>query len=262
MKNKLTGGIHPAVIAVWAAVCSAGFLLPTVPIWGTGSVFSVSSALAPLSGIFFGPIAGALCSAAGGFIGSLIAPHTAWMGLGTFIIGTVTAFTAGCIAWGKWPPVIIDKSGNFIVSGGIIVYITGTVLWFTQETGRKVLLLPLVSYVLGFAVMVTGIISARRLFTGKNRLLKFPAIWLCAFGGLTGGASIGNFFSLLLYDLPGEIWRALAFVQPVERAVFALGAMFIGVPLLEGLNKIGIRTGPQPSEQSSEEQSSEEENED
>jgi len=250
MKDNLTGKIHPAVVAVWAAICAAGFLLPTVPIWGTGSVFSVSSALAPLSGIFFGPIAGAFCSAAGGFIGNLIAPHTAWMGLGTFIIGTVTAFTAGCIAWGNGPPIIIDKNGNFIVSGGIIVYIIGTVLWFAQETGRKTILLPLVSYSLGFVVMITGIIFAGKMFSSKNRLLKFPAIWLCAFGGLTGGASIGNFFSLLLYDLPGELWKALAFIQPAERALFALGAAFIGVPLLEGLNKIGIHAGPQPLERS------------
>jgi len=249
MKNKLTGNIHPAVVAVWAAVCAAGFLLPTVPIWGTGSVFSVSSALAPLSGIFFGPLAGALCSAAGGFIGSLIAPHTAWIGLGTFIIGAVTAFTSGCIAWGKWPPITINKSGSFIVSGGIIVYIIGTVLWFTQETGRNIIILPLVSYGLGFAVMIAGIIFARRVFTGKSRLLKFPLIWLCAFAGLTGGASIGNFFSLLLYNLPGDIWKALAVVQPAERAVFALGAMFIGAPLLEGLNKIGISAGPQQEEE-------------
>jgi hypothetical protein len=245
MKNKLTGNVHPAVIAVWAAICAAGYILPTVPIWGTGSVFSVFSALAPLSGIFFGPVAGALCSAAGGFIGSLIAPHTAWMGLGTFIPGTVTAFTAGCIAWGKWPPVMVNKDGSFTVNGGIIVYVIGTILWFTQEKGRNVALLPLVSYGLGFAAMVTGIIFARRMITGKNRLLKFQLLWLCAFGGLIGGASVGNFFSLILYDLPENVWKALAFVQPLERALFALGAMFIGVPLLEGLNKLGISAGPQ-----------------
>jgi hypothetical protein len=249
MKNKLTGNIHPAVVAVWAAISAAGYVLPTIPIWGTGSTFSVSTALAPLSGIFFGPVAGALCSAAGGFVGSLIAPHTAWMGLGTFIIGTTTAFTAGCIAWGKWPPVMINKSGSFIVNGGIIVYIIGTVLWFTQETGRSVMRLPLVSYGLGFVVMITGIIFARRIFTGKSRLLKFPAIWLSAFGGLIGGATVGNFFSLILYNLPVEPWMAITFVQPVERAIFALGAMFIGVPLLEGLNKIGISAGPQPEEE-------------
>jgi hypothetical protein len=241
--------IHPAVVAVWAAVVAAGHILPTVPMWGTGGTFSVTSALTPLSGIFFGPVAGALCSAAGGFIGSLIAPYTAWMGLGTFVIGTATAFTAGCAAWGKWPPVAISGNGNFIVNGGIIVYIIGTILWFTQEIGRGVILLPVVFYGLGFAAMIAGIILSPRAFAGKSRALKIPAIWLCAFAGLIGGATIGNFFSLVLYRLPKEIWAALTIISPVERAIFALGAMFVGVPLLMGLNKIGIPVGPQREEE-------------
>ena len=249
MKNKLTGNIHPAVAAVWAAVVAAGHIFPTVPIMGTGSTFSVTSALSPLSGILFGPIAGCLCSAIGGFIGSLIAPHTAWMGLGTFIIGAVTAFTAGCIAWGKWPPVAISSSGSFIFNGGIIVYIVGTILWFTQETGRGVVRLPLFYYGLGFAAMITGFIFAGRMLKSSRRLLRFPAIWLCAFGGLVGGATVGNFFTLVLYKLPKDIWVALTIIAPIERAVFALGAMLIGAPLLAGLNKIGIYAGPQSEEE-------------
>jgi len=236
--------VHPAVIAVWAAVVAAGHVLPAIPIWGTGSVFSLASALSPLSGIFFGPLAGALCSAVGGFIGSLIAPHTAWMGLGTFIVGTTTAFTAGCIAWGKWPPVTVSGNGSLIINGGIIVYIIGTILWFTQEIGRSIIRLPLVFYGLGFIAAITGIIFCARMFAAKNRLWKFPAIWLCAFGGLIGGAAVGNFFSLVLYKMPRELWAALTIVQPLERAVFAAGAMLIGVPLLEGLNKLGIFVGP------------------
>jgi len=236
--------VHPAVIIVWASVIAAGHLLPTIPLWGTGSTFSLASALFPLSGIFFGPLAGFLCSAVGGFTGSLIAPHTAWMGLFTFIVGATTAFTSGCIAWGKWPPVSINANGSFIFNGGIIVYITGTVLWFTQETGRNVIRLPLVFYGLGFIVMMIGIIFARRMFVSSIRVLKFPAIWLCAFAGLIGGAAIGNFFSLVLFKLPKELWMALTVVQPVERAVFALGGMLIGVPLLAALNKIGIPAGP------------------
>ena len=243
-KNKFIRKIHPAVIAVWAAVIGAGHLLPTIPIWGTGSTFSLSSALFPLAGILFGPIAGALAAAAGGFIGSLIAPHTAWMGLFTFIVGTVTAFTSGCIAWGKWPPVSINTGGSFIINGGIIIFIAGTVLWFTQEIGRSIILVPVVFYGLGFIAMIIGIIFARRMFASSRQFLKFPAIWMCAFAGLAGGASIGNFFSLVLYKLPAELWAALAFVQPLERAVFALGAMLIGAPLLTGLNKMGISAGP------------------
>ena len=246
-KNKF--GIHSAVIAVWAAVVAAGHKLPTIPIWGTGGTFSLASALSPLSGIFFGPIAGALCSAAGGFIGGFIAPHTAWMGPFTFIVSTTTAFSSGCIAWGKWPPVTVNRAGSVIINGGIIVYFTGTVLWFTQEIGRNVFYYPLAVYALGFIVMTAGIIFSDSLFSSPKHFLKFPAIWLCAFGGLIGGASIGNFFSLVLYKQPVEFWAALTIVSPIERAVFAAGAMIIGVPLLEGLNKIGVPAGPQKVEE-------------
>jgi len=245
MKHKLTGNVHPAVIAVWAALIASGHLLPTIPILGTGRTFSLSSALNPLSGIFFGPIAGAFCSAAGGFAGSLIASHTAWMGPFTFIIGTVTAFTSGCIAWGKGSPVIISRNGSFIFNGGIIVYLIGTILWFTKEIGRSVFIFPLVFYGLGLIVMIIGIVFSGKMFNAKNRFLKFPAVWICAFGGLVGGAAIGNYFSLVLYEQPKEFWTALIAVAPVERAVFSLGAMFIGAPVLEGMNKTGIPCGPQ-----------------
>jgi len=247
-KNKLSS-LHPAVISVWAAVVAVSHILPTIPIWGTGGTFSLASALSPLSGIFFGPIAGALCSAAGGFVGSFIAPHTAWIGPFTFIVSTTTAFSSGCIAWGKWPPVAINRAGSIIINGGIIVYFTGTVLWFTQEIGRNIIYYPLVVYSLGFIVMITGIIFSCSLFLSPKRFLKFPAIWLCAFGGLIGGASIGNFFYLVLYKQPVEFWAAFTVVSPVERAIFAAGAMIIGVPLLEGLNKIGIQAGPRKEEE-------------
>jgi len=231
MKKLIT--VHPAVISVWAAVIACGHLLPAFPILGTGGSFSLSAVLYPLSGLFFGPLAGALCSAVGGFIGSLLAPHTAWMGLGTFIVGTTTAFTTGCIAWGK-----------FFTFGAIAVYIAGTILWFTQEIGRSIIRFPLIFYGLGFAAMTAALIFAPKMFAHNSRVLKFPAIWLCAFGGLIGGASIGNFFSLVLYKQPREIWMVLTVAAPVERAIFASAAMLVGVPLLLGLNKMSILAGP------------------
>jgi hypothetical protein len=249
MKNKMSNNIHPAVAAVWASVVAAGHLLPGFPIWGTGGTFSVSQVLNPLSGIFFGPLGGALCSAVGGFIGNLISHNTAWMGPGTFIVGTTTAFTTGCIAWGKWPPVAVSSGGSFIINGGIIVYIVGTILWFTQETGRAVIRFPLVYYGLGFIALVAGIIFAPRMLKGKSRLLKFPAIWLCAFGGLIGGATVGSFFSLVLFRHPKETLQMLTILAPIERAGFSLAAMLIGASLLEGLNKIGIFVGPQQEEE-------------
>ncbi|MDR2729933.1 MAG: hypothetical protein LBB81_03430 [Treponema sp.] len=244
MKKGPFNKIHPAVIAVWASIVALGHILPTIPILGTGGTFSLSSALAPLSGIFFGPAAGALCSAVGGFIGSLIAPHTAWMGLGTFIIGTTTAFTSGCIAWGRGAPVSVNANGGFVINGAIIIYIIGTLLWFTQETGRGIFYFPLIYYGLGFIALVTGSIFSERMFTSKKKVFLFTAVWISAFGGMIGGASIGNFFSLVLYRQPVEIWAVLTIVAPIERVIFAAGAMLIGVPLLSGMNKMGIPAGP------------------
>jgi len=211
---------------------------------GTGSNFSLAAALSPLSGIFFGPVAGALCSAVGGFIGSLIAPHTAWMGMGTFIIGTTTAFTAGCIAWGGRFLVSLNMKGGITINGGIIVYIIGTLLWFTQEIGRSIVLFPLVLYGTGFTALITGCLFAAAALAGKNTKLKLPALWLCAYGGMIGGATVGNFFTLVLFELPKEVWAYLTIAAPLERAVFSLGTMLIGAPLLAGLPKIGIFVGP------------------
>ena len=240
--------IHPALIAAWAAIVAAGHLLPTFPIVGTSAVFSLTAVLSPLSGIFFGPFAGALCSALGGFIGSLIAPHTAWLGLGTFIIGTVTAWTSGCIAWGRWPLITVNRTGHIIINGSIIVYIIGTILWFTQEMGRSVKIFPLVLYGAGFAAIIAGSLFIRPIMNRGSKVLYFPALWLAAFGGMIGGASVGNFFTLVLFNLPRETWIYLTVAAPLERALFSLGAALIGAPLLIALPKIGIMAGPPAAE--------------
>ena len=41
------------------------------------------------------------------------------------------------------------------------------------------------------------------------------------------------------------MWKGLVFVSPVERALFSFGAAVIGIPLLIGLPKIGVRVGPE-----------------
>lgn len=246
----MPGKIHPALVAVWAAVVAAAHIIPAIPMLGTGSNFSFAAVLSPLSGILFGPIAGALCSAAGGFIGSLVAPHTAWMGLGTFVIGTTTAFTAGCAAWGTWPPITLNGRGCFVISGGIIVYAIGTLLWFSQEMGRSVVIFPLVYYSAGFAAFIAASILSGKVLSGGKTAQKIPVIWLCAFGGMIGGAAIGNFFSLVLYRMPREAWLYLTVAAPLERALFSIGTALVGMPLLAALPKIGIFAGPQPEEES------------
>jgi hypothetical protein len=63
-----------------------------------------------------------------------------------------------------------------------------------------------------------------------------------------GGATIGNFFALVLYQTPREAWIGLLPVSLSERTLFSIGTVLIGAPLLIGLRKIGISAGPQSDE--------------
>ncbi|MCL2608858.1 MAG: hypothetical protein FWD94_03015, partial [Treponema sp.] len=188
--------------------------------------------------------AGALCAAVSGYVGSLLSPGGAWLGPFSFVIGTITAFTAGCVAWGGRLPLRVSLRGNFVVNGAIIVYLVGTVLWFGHGTGRGLPLLPLVYYGLGFAAVLAGSVFAGRMLAGEKRALKVPALMLCAFAGLVGGASVANFFTLVLYDLPTPVWKVLTFQAPLERLFFSLGTALVGAPLLASLPKLGIFLGP------------------
>jgi len=225
------GNTHPAVLAVWAALISVAHMLPSIPMLGTGGTFSVSAALIPLAGIFFGPFGGAICVAVGNFIGQIIAPHTAWLGLGTFIVGTINGFTTGCISRGKWP-----------WAAGIILL--GTIFWYTTAIGRQAPLLPVVFYGLGLIMAILGGTIGYKYLFSDAFYKKFIGIWLASFAGFAASASIANFLSIALFKLPATVWNALAVLAPIERAVFALGAGIIGVPLLLGLPKIGIFVGP------------------
>lgn len=67
--------------------------------------------------------------------------------------------------------------------------------------------------------------------------------------GFIGAAAVANYLGILIVKIPAKVWKVLAFVTPVERTIFAIGAAIIGIPLLLGLPKIGIFVGPQPKEE-------------
>ncbi len=230
-RYRLLGGVHPSVLAIWAALIAAGNMLPAIPIIGSGSTFSVSAVLVPLAGVFFGPVGGAICAAIGGFLGQIIAPHIAWLGIATFLIGTVNAFVAGCVTRGKW-----------YIGGAVIA--VGYILWFSTEIGRNAAIFPLVFYSLGLAAMVVGAFIWRdeKVFV-KKPVLRAVGVFMAAYTGFVGAAALVNFAGITLYQWPPQMWIGLAFVSPWERAVFSFGATIIGVPLLLELPKIGVFIG-------------------
>ncbi len=228
-------GIHPAVIAVWAAIIATGNLLPTIPMLGISGTFTVSVAFVPLAGVLFGPIGGAVCAAVGSFIAQLIAPHTAWLGLATFLVATINAAAVGLITRGRW-----------YVTAGIIG--VGYGLWFLTPIGTDAAIFPVIFYTAGLLATVVGAFLWRHLMRRAHggvvpAAVAAVGVFFAAYAGFVSSAGIANFAGILLYDWPAAMWRGLAFVSPVERAIFSLAATLIGVPLLIGLPKIGVRVG-------------------
>lgn len=232
--KKTFGKFHPAVIAVYAAILAASALIPSIPVIGTGGSFSVSTALIPLAGVFFGPIAGALCAAIGGFIGQLIAPATAVIGIATFVASIIAAFIAGLLCEEK-------KWGPLSALGIGLAFI---VLWFTHPVGRESWLFALVFFGSGILCCVLGFFVCNRWLKKSNFALKAIAIFIACYAGMIFSAAYVDYVCLFLYGLTSEIWTMLIVIAPLERALFAVGSLVVGTPLLIGLPKIGVFIGP------------------
>ena len=238
-KKSLFKKVHPATVAVWAALLAVSSLLPAIPLIGVGGTMSISNALLPLAGIMFGPWAGALVAAIGGFIGQLLAPATAAFGIWTFLIGVIFALHAGFMAEGKKIP-------------SIILPIIPAILWMTNPIGRSV---PeeLIFIGLGFIFSILGCtIGAKFLLEKKNVATLFVAILFIAFASFVTSSMFANWLALLMYQLPREAWLAVLALAPIERFIFSIAAGIIGVPLLMGLPKVGVAVGPMlPEEEGS-----------
>jgi uncharacterized membrane protein len=223
--------VHPAVIAVWAAFIAIAGLLPVIPVFGTGATFGLSDSVVVLSGVLFGPWAGALAAGIGGFLGQLLAPHGAVFGVVTFVCPTIAALTAGLLMKRKWPYVI----GIFALLG---------LAWYGFPLGRSAWFQPLVNYTPAIILAYPAATWGVNLIRSQDFKKMFVGITLLCFIGGCASLALGNTMALPMFALPRELWLAVLPISLPQRVIFAVLAAVIGVPLLIGLPKIGVTVGP------------------
>lgn len=236
-RKNLFGGVHPAVISVWAAVLAVSHMLPAVPLIGVGGTMSVSTALAPLTGIFFGPWAGVLCAAIGNVIGDLIAPASAWLGIFTFIVPTVNALGAGLLSHGRKTALM-----------GYLLYAVGFGLWMSLEIGRKAWIHGVACNGLGVICTTFAVIAGKKFLTSNNLALKSIAVWIICYGGMMAACTFAGSMNVILFQSPAISFKVVIGIGLIERVLFSTAATIVGVPLLVALPKIGIYVGPKSDE--------------
>lgn len=235
-KKTLIGGVHPAVLAVWAALQAACHMLPAVVLLGVGGTMSVANSIIPLGGVFFGPVGGALTGSIGQIIGFMINPSGAWLGAFTFLLGTSTGFVAGLLAQGKWP---LAYALNALGIAIFYLFPVGRVAWIKGVTFG----------VAGLITCLVGGIFAKKYITSKNAVLKFISLWTCCTGALLTTCMFADNANIIISSPPAITMKMMAFISPGERFTFGLGSAIIGTPLLYGLPKIGIMVGPRSPEE-------------
>lgn len=231
---------HPALMAVWAALIAVASLLPAIPVIGTGATFSISDVMIPLAGVLFGPWAGAIAAGIGGLIGQLIAPHTVIFGPFQFILAMLGAACAGFAMQRKW----------FIP---IAVTILFGIVWYFSPLGQAAWFTP-IGYLVGVIAALVGWFWGGKWISSPNRGLMFAGVFLTTLSWIVCTWSAGNFWALLMFALPKEVWAAVLVIAPVQRILFALGAAIVGTPLLIGLPKISIPVGQMIYESEKEEE--------
>lgn len=223
--------IHFATMTVWAALMAAAAMLPSFPVLGGSGTFSISYTLAPLAGIMFGPIPGALSALIGDFIGTLIAPHTANVGIFTCLTGASNALAAGYICRKNFKP-------------AVLIIALEIVYWLSFPAAREAWIYTITVWVVGIVMAVVGGVLGARLMEKDNVLVKAVGMYLCIYPCYIVAQAVNCVFVMILMELPADLLKLLAVTVPLERLLFTLGAVIIGIPLLLGLPKIGIFVGP------------------
>lgn len=235
IKNMLvikTKKVHYSILIVWAALSAAAMLIPGIPTLGSGSSMSLTYPLSPLAGILFGPYAGALCTAVGGIIGTIIAPHAANLGIWTFTVQTVTAFMAGYISRGKWQlPTVF-----FLIMTGVV---------YTFQAIQEVWWFGWV-YLSGILMAIIGALWCSKILRKSgNVFLKAVGVFIISYAAFISGCTVSDPLGIIMFDLTSELYVMLAVMMPFERVMFSLFTAILGVPLLMGLPKIKIYVGPE-----------------
>jgi hypothetical protein len=228
------GGTPVSYVAIMAAIVAVlAFVPASVVVGGMGGGWPLHDAIHPLVGLLLGPIAGPIASVVGILIGNAIAPYTN-LGPWSFMIGLMSAFSVGMVTQrGKWywlVPWLITLVFHVVYYFLATNYGISPGMWFSNVfTVTIALILIAIPQVRDWAVR-----------TVKESSVGWQmgvALYIIFFFGSTAGIQANWTPGFATAPWPAEVWPALIIIILLERVVFTLVGVIVGLGVIAALRR-------------------------
>jgi hypothetical protein len=214
------------LVSIFAALDSVVRLVPVTYAVGLYKFFSLGWVFSPFMGILIGPIAGFTAATLGSLIRASIAPYKWTFGPFSPFLPAVSALQAGLLTQRRhktWLPILAFS-----------LLLSLTLTWLMLPTGRIVW--PVALYYLAGLAMIP-IVQVCLKFSGKWLIV---ALVLVAYVSNITQHALGNILSVLLLNVPAEIFWTTLPLPLVEQTAFALASGVLTLSILFALQKANL----------------------
>src|SRR5262245_28098251 len=227
-------GTPISYVAIMAAIVAVlAFVPASVVIGGMGGGWPLHDAIHPLVGLLLGPIAGPIASVIGMLIGNAIAPYTN-LGPWSPLMGLMSAFSVGMVVQrGKMYcliPWIITLVLHVVYYFLVVNYGISPGLWFSNAfTVTVALILIAIPQIRNWSVITVQESNVSRQ-TGV-------ALFVIFFFGSTAGIQVIWTPAFATNPWPAEVWTPLVVIILLERVVFTLIGVIVGLAVIAALRR-------------------------
>lgn len=217
-KTSLFKTLKVGIIPTFAALNVLAGLIPVTPIIGIpGASFKLSWAVAPLTGLLLGPLAGGLSCFIASLIESLLGLKVWVFGPLSLISSTISAVQSGLITCKRWR-----------VSAIIIAFLI--LVWVILPIGRESVAI-LVFHLAGLLLLVLlrGRVGE---YLNLNDMKKVAlGVAVASYCGNISRHLFGNILCVTILKLPSIVFISAMPFTLIEQLTFTIGATLIGTPL-------------------------------
>lgn len=207
-----------AVIPTFAALNVLAGLIPVTPVIGIpGVFFKLSWAVAPLTGLLLGPLAGGLSCFIASLIESLLGLKVWAFGPLSLMSSTISAVQSGLITSKRWR-----------VSTAILALLI--LVWVTLPIGREsaaILVFHLTGLLL--IVLLRGRVGEYLNLDDVKKVAVGVAV--ASYCGNISRHLFGNILCVTILKLPSIVFISAIPLTLIEQLTFTIGATLIGTPL-------------------------------